>query len=113
MAVSKPMGTPTIIAPAVTYREPSIIGKIPKEGGILLGDQSFPSRKSNTPISAIAGKPLANMKKQISITDIMDAQAAIKNTISINFSKNFDFDFIPIPALLVYFTPFKSFSYKY
>lgn len=102
------MGTPMIIAPAVTYKEPSIMGNIPKDGGTLLGDQSLPSRNVNIPISAIAGRPLANMKKQIRITEIMEAQADIKNTISINFSKNFDFIFIP--TLFTYFAPGQYFT---
>lgn len=87
------------------------MGSIPNDGGILLGDQSFPSKNLNTPIWEMAGIPLANIKKQIRITDIIDAQADIKNIDSISFSKNLDF--ILSPTLLVYFIPFNYFTYKY
>ena len=43
------------------------MGSIPNDGGILLGDQSLPNKNLNTPISEMAGIPLANIKKQIRI----------------------------------------------
>lgn len=110
IAVNTPMGTPTTIAPAVMYKDPRIIGNIPKEGGISLGDQFLPSKNLNTPISAMAGKPFANMKKHIRITEIIDAQAERKNTISINFSKGLAF--ILSPTLFAYLIPFYNVTNK-
>lgn len=85
-AVRSPIGTPTIIAPAVTYILPIIIGKIPKLGVEFKGLHSVPSRKSATPISAIVGQPLTNMKAHISTTAIIETHAERKNTTPITDS---------------------------
>ena len=53
-----PIGTPTMMAPAVTYKLPMIIGKIPNIS--FNGFQSIPKIKSATPIFAIAGRPFIN-----------------------------------------------------
>ena len=79
-AVNMPIGTPNIIAPAVTYKLPIIIGKMPNDGGTSLGDQSMPSKKSIKPISAIVGIPPANRNTHISPTATMAARADSVNT---------------------------------
>jgi len=68
------------------------MGKIPKEGGVLLGFHVLPNRKSNNPIFAIAGIPLINRNKQISATARMDVQAVIKNIAFIMLSLYFVID---------------------
>ena len=67
---------------------PMIIGKMPNTS--FSGCHFFPSKKSNTPISAIAGIPFANKKRQINSTANMDTQAAARNTY-----------FIPISLILL------------
>ena len=93
MAVKSPIGTPIMIAPAVQYREPTIIGKIPYEAGTFLGLQSVPKRKFPTPISAIAGQPLANIKIHITITAATETQAQRKNNAFIAFSSRWELCF--------------------
>ena len=73
-----PSGTPTIIAPAVTYTLPTIIGKMPYI--LFPGFHVFPRRKSATPILPMAGTPLANRNIQINPTARMDTAAAAMNT---------------------------------
>ena len=55
--VRMPIGTPMITAPAVTYKLPMIIGKIPNSS--LLGRHISPVMNFTNPISLIAGMPLA------------------------------------------------------
>ena len=73
-----PIGTPKIIAPAVTYRLPTIIGRIPKI--LFFGLHSVPLKNFPNPISFIAGSPFAKRNIQISATASTEAQAAMKNT---------------------------------
>ena len=77
-AVRIPIGTPMIIAPAVTYRLPMIIGKIPYMS--FFGFHNSPVRNSPNPILLIAGIPFANKKIQMSATASTEAQAATANT---------------------------------
>ena len=86
MAVSNPKGTPIIIAPAVTYTDPAIIGRIPKLEGESCGFQLVPIRNSTAPILPMAGQPFINIKKHIKNTAKIDMQADIKNKICINVS---------------------------
>ena len=78
MAVKIPAGTPTMSAPAVTYRLPTIIGQIPYRP--LEGFQRWPPTKLKKPISAMAGTPFANRNTQMRITAAIDAQAVSANT---------------------------------
>ena len=77
-AVSTPMGTPMMIAPAVTYKLPRIMGKMPYIP--FEGRQVLPNRKSKMPISDMAGIPFANRKILMVNTARMDTQAAARNT---------------------------------
>ena len=53
-----PIGTPITIAPNVPKIEVRMIGSIPYNGFVLFaGSHSVPNRKSNSPISEIAGMP--------------------------------------------------------
>ena len=80
-----------IIAPAVTYRLPMIIGKIPYMS--FFGLHNSPVRNFPNPILLIAGIPFANKKIQMSATASTEAQAATANTPCMNFSVH-AFDFI-------------------
>lgn len=77
--VKIPVGTPTIIAPAVMRREPIIIGKIPKLAGLFDGDQSLPNKKFEMPYFAINGKPFIKIKTQIKRMATIAIAALIKN----------------------------------
>ena len=90
-AVRIPIGTPMIIAPAVTYRLPMIIGKIPYMS--FFGLHNSPVRNFPNPILLIAGIPFANKKIQMSATASTEVQAATANTPCMNFSVH-AFDFI-------------------
>ena len=58
----------------------------------MVGDQSVPSKKSNTPISAIEGRPFANKNQQMSRTARIEAKAQVKNTPCMIFSFSFAID---------------------
>ena len=75
-----------MIAPAVTYKLPTIIGKIPKIS--FFGRQSVPVRNFTNPISFIAGMPFANRKIQMSATASTEAQAATKKITCMTLSVN-------------------------
>ena len=75
------------------------MGKIPYEGFSADGDQFLPRTKSNKPNFEIAGMPLANKKKHIKSTEIIEMQAVSKKTTDINFTKSFLF--------IYYITSFK------
>ena len=72
------------IAPAVTYKLPTIIGKIPKIS--FFGFQVVPLMKLKIHISFIAGIPFAKRNTQMRATANTEAQAAMKNTPRMNFS---------------------------
>jgi hypothetical protein len=74
------------------------MGKIPKEGGVLLGFHVLPNRKSNIPIFAIAGTPFINKNKQINATARMDVHAAIKNIAFIMLSLYFVINAQPLKS---------------
>lgn len=104
-----PIGTPNTIAPAVTYKLPMIIGKIPNR--LLFGLHSSPVINFTNPISLIAGTPFANKKIQMRATASTEVQAAIKNTPCMNFSVHaFDFILLSSYQLFSYFIPSISFS---
>lgn len=85
-AEKMPMGTPMAIAPAVTYKLPTIIGKIPNSGGVSEGDQLRPNKNFMGPIFAMAGMPFTNKNKQINATAKMEVSADMKKTAFITFS---------------------------
>ena len=60
--VSTPIGTPMMIAPAVTTSEPTIIGKIPNDGLEAVGRHTSLKMKSPIPSSIIKGTPPSNIK---------------------------------------------------
>ena len=78
------MGTPTTIAPPVTYRLATIMGRIPNT--LLDGLHSVPVRNFSGPIFAMAGSPLANRKKQIRNTARTEVHAANRKINFIPFS---------------------------
>ena len=83
-----PIGTPIIIAPAVTYMLAIIISKIPYDAGTFVGAHFCPPTKSKKPISAIAGTPLQNKNIQIMTTAAILVTAVRKKTPCIAFSRN-------------------------
>ena len=55
MAVMRPTGTPTMMAPAVPAREVRMMAKMPKS--LVEAYQRLPKRKLMGPISKMAGRP--------------------------------------------------------
>ena len=88
-AVKTPIETPINMAPAVTYKLPKIIGKIPKLAGSSVGDHSVPNKKEKAPILPMAGRPPAKRNTHIKITAKIEKRAAPKKTPSIIFSLYF------------------------
>ena len=78
------IGTPIIIAPAVTYILPTIIGNIPKLPS--RGFHTLPPRKLSTPISLNAGNAFRNINKHIITTAAIETSAQRVNTMRIIFS---------------------------
>ncbi len=85
-AQATPKGTPTISAPRVTQKEPTIIGKIPKDP--RLGNQRSPRRKEPGPTFQMRGTPCSKMKKAIKASMPMEEKAMRRKL----FSKIFSFD---------------------
>ena len=83
-AVINPAGTPTTSAPAVTYTEPRMKGRMPKTS--CPGFHFSPDRKSQTPIFAMPGMPLTNRNTQISATARIETRAVKVNATFAAFS---------------------------
>jgi hypothetical protein len=84
MAQRRAKGTPKIIAPIVTSKEPMIIGRIPNFP--LVGAHFNPAMNSQTPVLRIIGKPSKKIKKVINIKAEIEDKAMIKRVYLINFS---------------------------
>ncbi len=61
MAQPRPKLTPMTMAPPVTASEPTIMAKMPKEGGFSSGYQSLLKRNLPTPVLSIMGRPSLKM----------------------------------------------------
>src|SRR5699024_6784446 len=83
---ARPKGMAIIAESRVTIIDPTIIGAIPKYGGLAVGDHSVPVIKSIRPYSKIKLIPDLKIKKVISIIRKIAIIADTKKTSSPIFS---------------------------
>lgn len=83
---AKPIGIASTRDPKVIKTVPTIKGKIPNEGGFLVGAHSEPKKKEKGLIFKRGGIPLIRMKNEIISTLIIAKQALRKMILSKIFS---------------------------
>jgi hypothetical protein len=84
MAQASPKGIPRSRAPFVTKKDPTIMGRIPKDP--LLGTHRSPRMKALTPIFQIRGSPSPKMKTAIRARIDIDEKAINRRIFSITLS---------------------------
>jgi hypothetical protein len=83
-AQANPKGTPKSRAPIVTQKEPTIIGRMPKDP--WLGTHRSPRMKAPGPTFQIRGSPSSKMKKAIKAKIKIEERAISKRIFSMIFS---------------------------